>query len=121
MRRARFPRAGLALLLTGLTASTGCTHNYYYGNAVPVCTPGAVVVPGAAPYGSVCEVPTQVGGGTVVAQGPVRSTVIGPMPPRVVVSEPGTRPRFGWQRSDPESGLATTRVEGAIDEPTISR
>jgi hypothetical protein len=34
----------------------------------------------------------------------------------VVVSEPANRPRLSpWRRSDPESNLATTRVEGALD------
>src|SRR5689334_20400919 len=77
MRRARFVRGTLGVLLAGWVGSAGCTHNYYYG-AVPVaCAPGTAVVPGSVSYGSVCEVPAQVvGGGTVVASSPgIRSSV----------------------------------------------
>jgi hypothetical protein len=33
-----------------------------------------------------------------------------------VVSEPANRPRLSWRRSDPESGVAQLRVEGALNE-----
>ncbi len=82
------------------------------------------VVPGGVQYGSVCDVPTQVvGGGSIVAQNPPGTTVVTgpPRSPRVVVSEPAGGMRSRWRRSDPESGLATTRVEGALDEPTVTK
>jgi hypothetical protein len=108
--------------LTGFGfGSAGCTHNYYYGNAVPVCGPAPAA---AVPNGSVCEVPTQVvGGGALVTQGPVRSTIVsdGARPPRVVVSEPSDGSRFGWRPSDPDTSLATTRTEGGLDDQTINR
>jgi hypothetical protein len=114
---------GFLLAVAGSIASSGCTHNYYYG-AAPVCAP-TTVTPGAGvvTYGEVCEVPTQVvGGGTLVSSTPIVTTPIlgGPRPPRVVVSEPNGR-SGGWRRPDPESSLATTRVEGALDDPTLTR
>lgn len=128
MRHARFFRRSLGVFVAGLAlGSVGCTHNYYYGNAVPVCGPTAL--PSTVANGSVCEVPTQVGGGSVIAQGAGRSTIVsgaplfsGSRPPRVVVSEPRAGSRFGrWQRADPDAGLATTRVEGAYDDATTNR
>jgi hypothetical protein len=104
MRRARRPRVGALILLAGLAGGTGCTHNYYYGTSVPLC-------PEAEPVrvGSVCEVP----GGTVVTQNaPPRSS-------RVVISEPRGGSRLGWRRS--EEGLATSRVEGSLDDETLNR
>src|SRR5207253_7701712 len=120
MRHVRTKCGGLVVVLAvaGSIASSGCTHNYYYG-ATPVCGP-TTVTPGVVTYGEVCEVPTQVvGGGTIVASSPLRTspTLGGPRPPRVVVSEPNGR-EGGWRRPDPESSLATTRVEGQLDDPT---
>lgn len=111
----------LGVLLVPLAAG-GCTHNYYYGNAVPVC--GTPVI-GPAPvtvadYGAVCAVPTQVAGGTVEA--PARaSAVAAATTPRLLVSEPiapGPRaPRFAWRRPVPEQ--IATRVEGALDDVDV--
>jgi len=125
VRQAQTLRVGALLVLAGWAGSTGCTHNYYYGNAVPICTEPAV----ASNSGTVCGVPTQVAGGTLVAQGPGRTTVItgAPGPSGVVVSEPlyngplvrGPGP-FSWRRSDPES-LATTKVDGALQDDSVSR
>ena len=123
MRLPRFARGGSVTLLAGVIGSAGCTHNYYYGN-VPVCGPTATLPPGTVQYGAVCDVPTQVvGGGSVVTQAPPSTTVVaGARPPRVVVSQPIAGPqRFPWRRSDPDGGLATTRVEGALDDPSITR
>jgi hypothetical protein len=127
MRRARSMRATLGIFLAGCAGSAGCTHNYYYGPLPVACAPGSssTVVPGSLQYGSVCEVPTRIfGGGTVVAASPgIRSSVTTTAPPssstssQVVVSEPANRSRLSpWRRSDPESSLATTRVDGALDE-----
>jgi len=133
MRQARFtPRVvGTLLSLAGSVLSAGCTHNYYYG-AAPACAPvvGGVVTDGD--YGSVCEVPSQVvGGSTVVAAVPARPTptLTGPRPPKVVMSQPNGS-RDVWRRSDPD-GLAVTRVEGgrrpdaeasdSSDAPTLTR
>jgi hypothetical protein len=110
----------------GVTSVAGCTHNYYYGTAVPVCPPATAATTTVVPYGSVCDVPSQVvvGSGTTITQAPDRPLVVSTpatRPPRVVVSEPAGGSRFSWRRSDPDSSLVTTRSEGALDEPTISR
>lgn len=128
MRRAPILRAGAASLLAALAvaANTGCIHNHYYGTAagMPVCNTGPSSTEVAVvPYGAVCEVPSRVEGGTVVAQSPTRSD-----PPAAVAQAPQSRvlvsqPRMAnrpWRRTDPEGGLATTRVEGGLDE-SISR
>ena len=133
MRRICLSNTCLASLLAfcWLLAS-GCTHNYYYptpgAGFVGPCVP-MNVVPGATAsnvpsYGEICEVPTQViGGGTVVAGTPLTTTPVlgGARPPRVVLSDPVGRGRGPWRRTDLESSLATTRVEGALDDPTVTR
>ena len=125
MRHARRRRAGLGVLLAGIVSSSGCTHNHYYGAAMPACGPtvaGQTVTDGAD-YGAVCEVPNQVVSGGNVVAGRQAGTVVIPAPkaPRVVVSEPRGNSRLAWRRSDPEEGLATTRVEGALDDPSVTR
>jgi hypothetical protein len=122
MRLARLARGGSIALLGGVIGSAGCTHNYYYGS-VPGCPPSTTVTPGSVQYGASCDVPTQVIGGSVANQSSAPSTVLsGSMPPRVVVSQPSAgNPRFPWRRSDPDSSLATTRVEGAIDDSTVTK
>jgi hypothetical protein len=113
MQPHRTSRLGILALLAG---AAGCTHNYYYGT-MPICAepaPSAAVITTPA---TVCEVPTQVVGGTVAQ--PLAS------PAPVVISEPadgGSLRRLGsrlsWRRADPEN-LATTEVEGALDDDTI--
>ena len=123
--------AGL-IVISGLLPSTGCTRNYYYGG-LPGCGP-TQVIPGATQYGStiqygnICEVPTQVVGGSggIIAQSSEISTPLlsRGKPPRVVISEPlgsGSRPRYSWRATDPENGLATTKVEGAVEDSTTVR
>ncbi len=112
-------RIGLASTILGLAcAQVGCCQHYYAQPALG-CPPVAAQ-PSAMRYGSVCEATD----GTVVGQTPSRSSTIADSPrPRVVVSEPnGGRlaGRSGWRRTDPE-GLATTRVEGALDDETVHR
>ncbi len=122
------------VLAAGLLTLMGCTHNYYYTppGAIGPCAP-VTVLPGPTAstvqtygYGDVCEVPTQViGGGAVVAGPPLTTSpaLTGARPPRVVLSDPmgRNRNRGVWHRPDPESSLATTRVEGALDDPTVTR
>src|SRR5262245_57941750 len=126
MRDARsFRRVG-GVILAGLAlGSAGCTHHHYYGNAIPACGPVATV-PGTVSSNSVCEVPTNVNGGTLLGAGQGRTTIVSPYysgsrPPKVVVSEPRRGLRGGWQRADPDASLATTRVEGEYDDTTTSR
>lgn len=104
MSRARLLR--MAALWT-LAGATGCTHNYYYYGAAPLCEPTPAVIE----YGAVCEVPSP-GGAVVVAEAPT--------PRRVVVGRPQNRigSAFAWKRPDPEA-LATTRVEGGLEDVTV--
>lgn len=117
MRRARFPRMVALIILAG---GAGCTHNYYYGTTVPLCTE-----PETVRVGSVCDVPGQVVGGRVLPGRTVITQVAPPRSSRVVISEPRGGPpaggsRLGWRRSDPES-LATISVEGSLDDETLNR
>ncbi len=120
MRRAQDLRFAASAVLAGLIGSAGCTHNHYYGSAVPPCAPPAVM--STYHNGDVCEVPSQVYGGTVVAQSPGQTTVISnPVArgSRVLVSQPQGSGRFAWRRPAPEGPL-NTRVAGALeDDATI--
>ena len=130
MRRPRFVSATLGVLLVGWVGSAGCTHNYYYGALPASCDPASpTVVPGTAQVSSLCDLPSQLFGRTTVvpsSPGP-KLSVTSTAPPsssstEVVVSEPVNRPRLSWRRPDPESSVATTRVEGAIngeDDSTV--
>jgi hypothetical protein len=115
MARAPFQRLAALLVLFVIAGAMGCTHNYYFGSYVP------------GQYGEVCEVPSQVSGGTVMAQSRSPTTVgAAPDTTTVLVSEPQFAgpffrgPRFAWRRPDPES-LITTRVEGGIDGESVTR
>lgn len=123
MRHARKRLRGLGILLTitGAAGSSGCTHNYYYGG-VPACGP-TVGSTGVIQNGAVCEVPTQVVGGSNVVAGQTGTAPVltGPRPPRIVLSQPNRGNRLGWRTADPDSGLATTSVEGSVSDPTTTR
>jgi hypothetical protein len=126
MRQAQTVRAFAWIVLAMAAGASGCTHNYYYGNAVPLCPEATTSV---STIGSVCEVPSQAAGGALLAQGGGASVISGaPRSTRVVVSEPqdGGIPvrnvgRFAWRRTDPESSLARTHVEGALEDDTVNR
>lgn len=124
MRRARFTRWAALLGLATLAANAGCTHYHYYGappTAAVACdpaVPGTTVVrrPALIGYGSVCEVPPAAGG-TVVSEAPRRGDLVVSTPQG---AGPAGRRRSGlaWRRPDPEN-LATTRVEGGLDDSTL--
>src|ERR1700728_3659107 len=108
MRSVRFlavcPRRLLGVILAGHLSlvGMGChQHYYYYGDACPPGTP----VPSTVRAGTVCDVPTQVvEGGTKLAEGSSRSTVVSGAvssnSSRVVVSEPSEPAKVAWKRSD---------------------
>lgn len=105
MRRARFvPFVAAVILLVG---ATGCTHNHYYYGASPLCE----TTPAVVEYGAVCEVPSTN-----------RAVIVADAPPsrRVAVSRPRNKAGsgFAWRSPDPEA-LATTRVEGGLDDATL--
>jgi hypothetical protein len=127
MRQAKTSRAAawLVLAIAAGSTGTGCTHNYYYGNAIPICPEAATTVNS---LGQVCEVPAPGVVGGMVAQGGTTTVVpAAPYASRVVVSQPldggipilGGR-RFAWRRTDPEESVAT-RVEGQITDDSVSR
>jgi hypothetical protein len=59
-----------------------------------------------------------------VAEGSARSTTVSggqSRSPRIVVSEPGISSRFSsWRRSN-EDSLATTSVQGTVDDAKVNR
>ncbi len=101
-------------------AGAGCHQHYHYYNGNPSCPPSASMAPSSMQYGSVCDVPAEeVEGGNVISSNSTRSTtVVGTRnSERVVVSQPQKAAPFsGWRKSDPDGGLATTSVEGGLDE-----
>lgn len=112
-RRRRLSRAAalLGLVLTGW----GCQQTppyFYFGSGAPSCVP---VVPAPAAPVNAGEPTTEVieGGMTSVGAPARTTTVIGSQTsPKVVVSEPESRPRGSWRRNtDPETTVATS-VEG---------
>lgn len=123
MRRAETARRAALIVLAGLCATTGCTHYHYYGQPGPYAVPGASAV---TTSGNVCEVAPAGTGTRVVVQSPQQNYAVPPGGSRVVISEPqGTGRlsrggRFAWRKPDAET-LATTRVEGAIDDDTKTR
>ena len=106
-------------------AATGCVQYHYHQDAVlPGCGE-----PGVVRYGERCEVPPVVEGGEVFVQvppaGTTREVIIEPpISSRVIVGGPrssSNRPLAGgWQRRDP-ANIATTRVEGGVDDVPVSR
>jgi hypothetical protein len=132
MRQAGFlallQRRVLAVIVAGELALTGLgCRQYCYWYADP-CAPAAPM-PSSVQAGAVCEVPTQVvEGGTTLADGASRSTTVSggstatpTTNPRVVVSEPSSPSRFSWRRSDPDGSLATTSVQGTVDDSKVNR
>ncbi len=108
-----------------LAINSGCTHNYYYGGT-PGCAPIGQTV--TTQVGQICEVPsgsvvTSSAGPVVVGQTEVSPPAFSaPNAQRIVISQPAYNPSLGnrlrWRRPDPEN-LATTRVEGALEDSTV--
>lgn len=112
---------GLAII----AASSGCTHNYYYGTSGG-CPP--LGQPVTSQVGQFCEVPN----GTLVTSNsatplvgqPGTSTAIisNPQPQRVVIGQPASTSSYfsrnRWHRPDPENVATFTRVDGALPDST---
>jgi hypothetical protein len=117
-------RRALATVLVCELAVTGmgCHQHYYY--YTDPCAPSAPISSSVKP-GPVCDVPTQiVEGGTTLADGASRSTTVtggSTTSPRVVVSEPAGTSRYSWRRSDPDGSLASTTVQGTVDDAKVNR
>jgi hypothetical protein len=115
----------LGVILAGELAFTGMgchQHYYYYGDA---CPPGAPVS-STVRSGPVCDVPVEVvEGGTKLADGTSRSTVVSGAvssnSSRVVVSEPSEPSRVAWKRSDPDGSPTTTIVKGTTNDSSVNR
>lgn len=118
--RARTARGTLAALLLGgfCFSGSGCHHHhYYYGASAGGACPPSVgpVMSSNVAVGPVCDVPSDVDGGTVVGS---HSTVVddGRGKAKVVVSKPDRRStRFGWRSSNPEDVPAFTQIDGALN------
>ena len=128
MIRTRKITLAASALLLGLAGGPGCTHNHYYGAAAPgLCDPQVasqpvVIQQPSQPVliqqpGAVCEVPANSGGSGVTIVPSYPSS-----PGKISVSQPqgpntgGSR--YAWRKPSPES-VATTRVEGGIDESAV--
>lgn len=106
-------------------ATTGCVQYHYHQDAVlPGCGEPAVIR-----YGDRCEVAPLGEEGDLIVQGPptviTREVVVEPpIASRIVSASPHSSLRRplsgGWQRRDP-SNIATTRVEGGVDDEPVSR
>jgi len=130
MRHAWFLAFGrrrlLGVILAGELAFMGVGCNPYCFNYRDPCCAPATPVPSTVRTGPVCDVPTQVvEGGTKLADGSSRSTVVSGASasntPRVVVSEPSEPSRGPWRRSDPDGSLATTSVQGTVNDSSVNR
>jgi hypothetical protein len=115
----------LGVVLAGELALTGmgCHQYYYYGEACPP----ANAVTSSVRTGPVCDVPTQaVEGGTTLANGSSRSTVVtgatsSSTSSRVVVSQPSEPARVAWKRSDPDGNVTITGALGTGSDTSVNR
>ncbi len=119
MRRYGIRRFTALAVLATLCGAAGCTQYHYYGNGGPCdMPPGArPVVIQSPPAGDVCEVPPR-SGTTIVNNSPSGGSQVLVSQPQGVRNADAAGSRFAWRRSDPES-MATTRVEGGIDESAV--
>ncbi len=130
MRHVRFfvfcRRRRLGVVLAGWLAlmGMGCHQDYYYYS--DPCAPGTAVS-SSVRTGPVCDVPTSVvEGGTKLADGSNRSTVVtgatsSTTSSRVVESEPSEPPKVAWKRSDPDGSVSSTSVQGTVNDAAVNR
>jgi hypothetical protein len=144
MCRSRPTRLAASVALGALAALPGCTHYHYYtapppvigatvvGGAPTVVSSAPVVVgepaltnldppvraPSAIRSGPVCEVP---GTPVYVSGVPARSGQIVISQPQGARTYAASPPRgYAWRKPEPES-LATTRIEGGVNDATPVR
>ncbi len=136
-------RPNLALLLLpGILALSGCTHNHYYYGENPLGVAGTPMVTSSPKVmastskpkkgqpvvvaGSYCDVPGVVSQPVVVSSNqPPRnsSTVVtrsAAPAPVIVASEPEVIGSDGWRRRSTEN-MATTRVSGSLNDDDLTR
>jgi hypothetical protein len=128
MRKARFLASFERFVLVAALASglavvgPGCHQHYHYYNTDP-CAPGTPM-PSTMRSSTICDPQTSVvDGGTRVSDVGTRSTTVAggeTRSPRVVTSTQGGNSPFSWRRSDADS-LATTSVQGSVDDSKVNR
>ncbi|WZP00603.1 hypothetical protein EP7_002251 [Isosphaeraceae bacterium EP7] len=127
-RTSRPLRGAPFLAACALAASAGCTHNHYY-TALPVCGQPAALASATMSEGSLCDPAGEV------VNAPVSSSVVGrpvivtvpPRTSRVIISEPTAAPagrggsKLSWRRNNPDESLATTRIDGNLDDDSVRK
>jgi hypothetical protein len=114
--------ASATLAAASLIATAGCHQHYHYYNMTPGCPPSGTVAPSSVQFGSTCDVPVEeIEAGNVDSSVSPRSTTVegSRNRERVVVSQPRPGSVFSWRKSDPDAPVATTSVEGGLDDTTI--
>jgi len=118
--RRRRTKVALRILLGGLILSgPGChQHYYYYGNTADGCPPMAQAT---VVDGPVCDSTSPViQGGTVVSSvSDAPTTQTKSRRSKVIVSEANGGGKSSWQAVGPESSVARTQVDGAIDDSLL--
>jgi hypothetical protein len=117
------------LAACALAASGGCTHNHYY-TALPVCGQPAALASATVSSGSVvCDPAPEVIGVPAVSSVVGRPVIMNgpPRTSRVIISEPvaggSSRPgsKLSWRRSNPDESLATTVINGNLDDDSVRK
>lgn len=113
-----------AAMLIGVVGA-GCTQHHYYG-ASPMCQApvgGGSVINTPIVAGAYCDVPGTAGTPVVVQTNPgkAKTVVTNRRPPTVITSQAsGGSGSDNWRNSR-DSGGATTRMSGTLEDDTISR
>ena len=116
------------LAACAFAASAGCTHNHYY-TALPVCGQPTALASTTVSAGSLCD-PAPEAMGAPVSSSVVGRPVIVTIPPRtsrVIISEPTAAfsnrggSKLSWRRNNPDESLATTRIDGNLDDDSVRK
>jgi hypothetical protein len=115
----------LCVALAAIAGGAGCTHHHYYG-AAPMADAslgGARVMTAPVVAGTYCDVPGTAGTPVIVQANPGKaSTVVNNRrPPTVITSQAaGGAGSDNW-RSSRDSGGASTRISGTLDDGAVAR